>query len=87
MALRDIFKIIADENGRISSGKLRKFTRDLEMDISEEEIKEMVKAVQPSKGGGNAFDGIYELNYSLTNTRLRGLAFCLQKPNAKMYLK
>lgn len=57
MALRDVFKIIADENGRITSAKLRSYAKELELEMSNDEIRDMIKAVQPNEKAGNGYDG------------------------------
>lgn len=59
MALRDIFKVLADENGRITSGKLRGFCKEMEVELTDEEIKEMIKAVEPGEKGGGGFEGLF----------------------------
>lgn len=51
VALKEIFTLLADENGRITSAKLRCFVKELDLDFSEEEIKEMIEVVDPSGKG------------------------------------
>jgi hypothetical protein len=56
-SLKDIFKVLADENGRVTSAKLRSFVKDLGLEFSNDEITEMIEVVNPGGKGEITYEG------------------------------
>ncbi|KAL4228013.1 hypothetical protein ACF0H5_013451 [Mactra antiquata] len=58
MGMKEVFRLIADENGRVTSARLRGFVKDLDLEFSESEIKEMIDVVDPSGKGEITYQGL-----------------------------
>ncbi|XP_045215199.2 microtubule-associated protein futsch-like [Mercenaria mercenaria] len=56
--LQEVFGVLADENGRITSAKLRSYVKELDLDFTDEEIKEMMQVVDPAGKGDVSYNNL-----------------------------
>jgi len=59
-ALKEAFKTMADDEGRITGKRLRSFIQQQGFDFTEDEVKEMLDIADPKGTGEVSFKGMFE---------------------------